>query len=108
MIDDIFNENYKYVYGQDPLKIVLFNTRAPRMAKDIKRLRITVLNGKNRIIDLYETDDRLFFKILAAPLVGHQLEYNTKHTYTDAVFKITARIAVTLVEGDYIEMLTPP
>ena len=66
------------------------------MAKDIKRLRITVMNAKNRIIDLYETDNRLFFKILAAPLVGHALKYNTEHTYTDAKFDITAKIAVTL------------
>ena len=96
LIDNIFNENYKYVEGQDPLKIVLFNTRAPRRQVDIKRLRITVMNQNNRIIDLYETDDRVFFKILAAPLVASKLTYDTKHTYTDAVFEITARIAVTL------------
>jgi len=32
LIDDVFNENYQYVEGQDPLKLVLFNSRAPRMA----------------------------------------------------------------------------
>lgn len=100
------SENYSYEKDQEPLKIVLFNSLAPRMAIDIKRLRITLSNLKGDIIDLYEPcpkeiefsacPNQPLFTIVAAPLEGHSLEIETKHTYTYSVFHFTARLAVTL------------